>query len=189
MGILGVPLEYLHDVVRTLPRGFTVCELGDQYVTHDTPRRLAKEFYLEQGCSRYESVDGNGRGTITADLNRPLDPFPGRFDLVTDFGTGEHVWNQHQAWKTVHDLCRSGGYIVFDRPTQGYRDHCYWLANECVWQDLAEANNYEIMRLEHHVTTRGELIRGVFLRRDAKKFHVPMQGRYKKLLRPIRALR
>lgn len=183
MGILGGPLEFVRAL--RLPRGFTVCELGDQWITHGTPHRLAREFYEEMGCSRYESIDGNGRGTITADLNRPLDPPPGQFDLVTDFGTGEHVWNQHQAWKTVHDLTRKGGYIVFDRPTQGYQVHCYWLANECVWTDLAAANDYDVERLEHSTTSRGELIRGVFRRRSSKKFRIPQQGRYKKLLRPI----
>lgn len=183
MGILGGPLESL----RALPlqRGFEVCELGDQWITHGTPHRLAREFYEELGCSRYVSIDGNGRGTVTADLNRPLPPGLGTFDLVTDFGTGEHVFNQYQVFKTLHDLCRRGGWIVFDRPTQGYPVHCYWLANECVWNDVAVANGYEVQSLSRSVTSRGELIRGVLRKISGKKFRIPQQGRYKKLLRPI----
>lgn len=185
MGILGQPLAFVHEVAAMLPRGFSVCELGDQWITHGE-RRLAKDYYeMVLGCGRYESIDGNNRGTICADLNRPLDPHPGQFDLVTDFGTGEHVFNQYQVFKTLHDLTRKGGYIVFDRPTQGYPVHCYWNANECVWHDVAHANNYAVLRMEHAETTRGELFRGIFQRRDSKKFHIPQQGRYKKLLRPI----
>lgn len=183
MGILAEPIEFVRGL--GLAPGFRVCELGDQWITSEDPHRLARDFYVRDlGAGEYVSVDGNGRGTITADLNKPL-PYLGEFDLVTDFGTGEHVFNQYQVFKTIHDLCRSQGYIVFDRPTQGYGVHCYWNANECVWQDLAMANNYEILRIERTTTKRGELIRGVFRRLDGKKFHVPQQGRYKKLLRPI----
>lgn len=183
MGILEEPLQFVRDL--RPPRGFHVCELGDQWITTGE-RRLAREFYEELGCGRYVSIDGNGRGTVTADLNVPLHYLQlGQFDLVTDFGTGEHVFNQCQVWKTVHDLTRAGGWIVFDRPIQGYAEHCYYNIHECVIRDLAEVNRYEVVRLERRVTTRGELLRGVLKRLDAKKFHVPNQGRYRKLLRPI----
>lgn len=184
MGILGGPLEYLRQTIARLPQGFSVCELGDQWITHGE-HRLARSFYEELGCGRYESVDGNGRGTITADLNRPLVPWPGEFDLVTDFGTGEHIFDQRQVFKTLHDLTKVGGFIVFDRPTQGYPEHCYWNANECVWRDVARANDYEVVSISRSSASRGELLRGVFLRKSDGKFRVPQQGRYRKLLRPI----
>lgn len=168
-----------------LPPGFSVAELGDQWIT-EGERVLARDWYLgEMRAGRYESIDGNGRGSITADLNRPLRPWPGVFDLVTDFGTGEHVFNQYQVWKTVHDLCRKGGFIVFDRPTQGYPVHCYYNTNECLFEDLARVNRYRVVRFERRATTRGELIRGAWQRLDDKKFHIPQQGRYRKILRPI----
>lgn len=182
MGILGGPLQYIRDL--PLKSGFTVCELGDQWITHGTPHRLAKEFYQELGCGHYESIDGNGRGTRTWDLNLPI-PNLGQFDLVTDFGTGEHIFDQRQVFKTLHLLIKYQGYLVWDRPTQGYGVHCYWNANECVWRDFAAANDYEILKLERSTTSRGELIRGVMVKRGRGKFIVPQQGRYKKLLRPI----
>jgi len=183
MGILKEPLDFI--LTLPLPSKFHVCELGDQWITHEK-RRLAKEFYeQDMGCGRYESIDGNGRGTILADLNYPIRPWPGEFDLVTDFGTGEHVFNQCQVFQTIHLLTRPGGYIVFDRPTDGYQGHCYWNAQECVYEDLAVANNYEVLALDRHNTVRGSLVRGVFRRVAKGKFRVPYQGRYKKLLRPI----
>lgn len=184
VGILAEPLRMLRSL--RLPENFSVCELGDQWITCTDPHVLAREFYeKELRCGRYEAIDGNARGTITADLNKPLRPWPGKFHLVTDFGTGEHVFNQYQVWKTVHDLTMLGGYIVFDRPTQGYGEHCFYNTNECLIRDLAAANNYEILALSGESTKRGELIRGVLRRMDHKKFHIPQQGRYKKLLRPI----
>lgn len=165
-----------------LQKGFSVCELGDQWVTYLTPRMLAKDFFRKLGCGHYISVDGNSRGTVTADLNRPIVPSLGLFDLVTDFGTGEHVFNQYQVWKTVHDLTKHKGYIAFDRPTQGYAEHCFYNTHECLFRDLATANEYEIVRLEHAVTPRGELIRGVFHKAVNGKFRIPQQGRYRKIL-------
>lgn len=182
MGILGGPLEMMRQLV--LPEGFTVCELGDQWIT-EGEHRLSEPFYRELGCSRYESIDGNGRGTITTDLNKPLPPHLKSFDLVTDFGTGEHIFDQRQVFKSIHLLTVRGGYFVFDRPCQGYKGHCYWLADECVWTDFAAANKYEILQMSKKTTSRGELIRGVMRRTAKDKFRVPQQGRYKKILKPI----
>lgn len=183
MGILAEPLDYLRRL--PLPQGFHVCELGDQWITQPE-RRLARDFYCNDlRCKRYESIDGNGRGTILADLNLPIKPWPGHFDLVTDFGTGEHIFNQYQVFVTIHNLMRVGAFFVFDRPTEGYPEHCYWHAQECLFRDVAEQNAYEIILLEKQSTLRGRLIRGVFRRTSPAKFRVPQQGRYKKLLRPI----
>ena len=184
MGVLDHSLEMMRRI--PLQPGFEVVELGDQYITQGE-RRLASDFYRELGCGRYECIEGNGRGSILADLNEPLDPHPGRFDLVTDFGTGEHVFDQRQVFETTHSLIGPGGWWVFDRPSQGYPGHCYWLADECVWRDVAEWNEYEIWELETSRTKRGELIRGVFRRTTQAEvpFRVPQQGRYRKLLRPI----
>lgn len=185
MGILVRPLEMVAGL--GLKPKFAVCELGDQWITHGE-RRLASVDYVKMGCSRYEAIDGNGRGTMTADLNLRLPIHEGwasAFDLVTDFGTGEHVFNQYQVFKTIHDLCKAGGFMVFDRPAQGYEEHCFWLVNECVYRDLAAANGYEVMALENEATTRGKLLRGVMRKATDRKFIIPQQRRYHKLLRPI----
>ena len=180
MGILAEPAQFVREL--KLKKGFAVCELGDQWVTYISPHVLAADYFRELGCGKYVSIDANGRGTLTADLNRPLPQDIGTFHLVTDFGTGEHVFNQAQVWRTVHGLTKQGGYIVFDRPCQGYEGHCFYLTHETLFRDLAAANNYEIVRLERSATPRGELIRGVFRKGGEGKFQTPQQGRYKKIL-------
>lgn len=189
MGILAEPLQFLRDL--GMKRGFTVCELGDQWITCETPHRLAREFYVNDlRCGNYVCIDGNGlSGAKALDLNLPLPKELGVFDLVTDFGTGEHVFDQARVWTSVHYLTKPcGGFIVFDRPTQGYDangGHCYYNTQMCLFEDIAAANEYEIIRLEKGATKRGELIRGVFKKKRKSKFVIPQQGRYKKLLRPI----
>jgi hypothetical protein len=183
MGILAEPAQFVRDL--KLPNGFSVCELGDQWITHETPHRLASKFYKELGCKRYESIDGNGRGTFTYDLNIKWEQKGQRwapFDLVTDFGTGEHIFNQAQVWRTLHVLTKPKGYIVFDRPAAGYPTHCFYLVQEGLIRDLADANRYDVVRLERAQTVRGELIRGVLRKRANTRFAVPQQGRYQKSL-------
>lgn len=185
---MGIHLEPQR-VVRSLrlAPGFRVFELGDQYVTQPSVRP-AVEFYNELGCGGYVSVDGNGRASLLADLNRPLGLDLKPFDLVTDFGTGEHIFDQAAVWRTVHSLCKIGGVICFDRPSGGYPGHCFYLTQRSLFVDIAKANGYKILALEERSTTRGTMVCGAFRRQRKGKFVVPMQGRYAKTLRPLPAL-
>jgi hypothetical protein len=182
MGILKEPAAFV--ACLNLPQGFSVCELGNQMMSGAvaTP---AEPFYRNLGCTRYVSVDGNGRGTVTADLNLSLDRFKlGTFDLVTDFGTGEHIFDQAQVWRSIHDLTTPCGYIVIDRPTEGYSKHCFYLVTHALLQDIAAANDYRIVLMKTVETPRGALVRGIFQApKDMKAFCVPQQGRYQTSLR------
>lgn len=178
MGILAEPASFVQAL--KLPKGFSVCELGDQYVTYETPHRLAEKWYRELGCGRYVSLDANGRGSVSVDLNRKYKLDLGQFDLVTDFGTGEHIFDQANVWRTIHALTKRGGYIAFDRPAEGYPGHCFYLVQETLFRDLADANRYQVIRLEQASTVRGKLWRGVFRKIRDDKFISPQQGRYLK---------
>jgi len=181
MGILAEPAAFVRAL--KLPKGFSVCELGDQWVTYQLPHLLARDFYLQMGAKRYESIDANGRGSITFDLNRKWHGKIGQFDLVTDFGTGEHIFNQAELWRTLHVLTKPGGFIAFDRPAAGYSNHGFYNVHETLFHDLADANRYRVLRLERHPSTRGELLRGVLQKSSGEtKFLAPQQGRYQKAL-------
>jgi hypothetical protein len=189
MGIGPEPAQMLRGL--GLPKGFTVCELGDQFF-HSGDRRApgfwkspAEELYRELGCSRYEAIDGNGRGTITADLNAPLDPHPGKFTLVTDFGTSEHVFDFAQCWRTIHSLCKPRGLIIFEKPVQGYPDHGFYNIHKTFFMDVAVANAYTIDGLCYIKTNRGHHWRGIF-RKTAETPETlvnPQQGKYQRTLK------
>lgn len=180
MGILKEPAGFVKAL--GLPAGFSVCELGDQMMSGGKVPTPAVDFYRSLGCGRYEAIDGNGRGTLTHDLNLPVVSI-GTFDLVTDFGTGEHIFDQAQVWRTIHDLTKPNGYIVFDRPTQGYGDHCFYTITTGLIRDIAAANHYTIERLLTAETPRGALVRGVLRKMSTGSFVIPQQGRYQKDLR------
>lgn len=185
MGIQKEPAAFVASL--PWPKGFSVCELGDQAMCGGEKGVSSRAWYESLGCGRYVSIDGNGRGTFALDLNEPLpvslQPLMESFDLVTDFGTGEHIFDQAQVWRTLHSLTKPGGCIAFDRPAQGYQKHCFYLANECLFQDLAAANRYGVLWLERTTMPRGELIRGVYeLPLHARPFRVPQQSRYREEL-------
>lgn len=167
-----------------LPRGFHVCELGAQELAYGK-RRPACVLYESLGCERYVSIDGNGAGTILHDLNLPLLTL-GMFDLVTDFGTGEHVFDQAQVWRTVHALTKVGGYIGVIRPEQGYPGHCFYRTDECLFYDIAAANGYGVVKVQRIEAKRGSNILAFYQRRHAGGFVVPQQGRYSKTLKRIK---
>lgn len=178
MGILKEPAEFV--TALKLPAGFSVCELGDQWMSGRKKPLLAADWYKSLGCGRYVSVDGNGKATVTHDLNLPLEtPAPiTPFDLVTDFGTSEHIFDQAQVWRTLHRLTKVGGYLVIDRPSQGYPEHCYYRIDPCLLADVARVNRYDVIRLETAKTPRGELVRAVFRKTTDAPFVIPQQGRY-----------
>lgn len=197
MGIGLVNQALLRDVAAKLPPGFSVCELGDQLI-YVSPfkgrgkrgqpkqrwnRAPAEPFWRGLGCGRYETVDANGKASILADLNRPLDPFPGTFDVVTNYGTAEHVFNLAQVWATIHDLAKPGGWIATEQPTQGHVDHGFVCVQPTMIRDMAAANGWVIEHFEVADTPRGQVIRAIMRKTADAAFAYPTQGRYRTALK------
>lgn len=84
--------------------------------------------------------------TELLDLNFDSLPFEhhDRFDVVLNFGTTEHIFNQWNCFKVIHDSLRIGGVIYCIVPMSGYMDHGYYCYTPLFFSDLAKANNYEL---------------------------------------------
>jgi hypothetical protein len=93
--------------------------------------------------------------TTLFDLNvdAPGADLAGKFDLVTNFGTTEHVMNQLQCFRTMHELARVGGIFYHDLPHGGFPDHGYFHYTPRFFEDLARANGYAVEALR---ITQGE---------------------------------
>jgi hypothetical protein len=149
--------------------GRKMLELGNQRILHsfwgkDYNAQIAaqtgKEYYEDRGFLHY-SIDMNGEdGSLPLDLSRPLptDAELGRFDVITNAGTTEHVEplsGQYECFKTIHDLCAPGGLMIHvvpgveDLRSRGYwRYHCNNYYSSEFFRELARANGYRIHRLE-----------------------------------------
>jgi len=69
------------------------------------------------------------------------------FDVVFNFGTTEHVFNQYNCFKALHEAAKPGAFIFHQVPCTGYMDHGYWIYSPRLFTDLAEANDYEVVEM------------------------------------------
>jgi len=92
----------------------------------------------------------HGTNTILFDLNvhAPGPKLSGRFDLVMNFGTTEHVFNQLRSFQTIHDLTKVGGVIYHDLPMAGYVNHAFFRYDPLFFTTVRPANGYESLLVE-----------------------------------------
>ena len=169
---------------------------------------VARLYYeMMFGPYRYMALDMHGTPDSTfVDLNQEYS-CDQEFDLVTNLGTTEHIFNQAQVFKTIHDLTAVNGVMFHGLPHQGQYDHGFFNYQPTFFFDLAAANDYQIIffgllnittrdqREHHHVeaisdeTTYRRLVEQnkiepqaalkVFLRKTKKSsFVMPQQGVY-----------
>lgn len=103
---------------------------------------------FEKAGIKYDAIDiADGYRTTILDLNHsPAPPkFVGAFDLVLNFGTTEHLLNQYNAFKVIHDATKVGGYIVHSLPGTGYSNHGYFTYTPRCFFDIAGYNEYEVV--------------------------------------------
>lgn len=99
----------------------------------------------------------NGFKTQIFDLNvEELPPsLRGQFDLVLNCGTTEHVLNQFNSFRVIHDAVKVGGLIYHALPMTGYLDHGYFNYNPRLFFDLATANQYAIRKFSYGGPDKG----------------------------------
>jgi SAM-dependent methyltransferase len=110
-------------------------------------RSFAGELFARAGLS-YEAVDISPYPrTMAIDLNRGRLPFwrRGRYDLVTNCGTTEHVVNQLNAFQLIHDACKVGGLMYHGVPMAGDFSHGFISYHPKFFTRLQEVNGYEII--------------------------------------------
>jgi SAM-dependent methyltransferase len=81
------------------------------------------------------------------DLNREACPprYRGTFDVVLNFGTTEHIIDQVNCFRVMHDALRVGGVAVHQVPTIGWHGHGYVAYQPLFFDDLIRANGYEFI--------------------------------------------
>ena len=86
--------------------------------------------------------------TISHNLNLPIPlewGFHGRFDVVINNGTGEHVFDQRLFFHTAHLMTALDGIMVHSSPCWGWPDHGFVCHQPTLFLDLAAENKYELL--------------------------------------------
>jgi SAM-dependent methyltransferase len=114
---------------------------------NDLNGTACREYYEEAGVELYLAFDLSGRnGSFKVDLCKDHG-FMAQFDIVTNYGTIEHVNEQYPAFKNVHDLCKEGGIMLHAFPAVGQ-----WPGHGRYYYSLAFA--YELARrAKYHVVS------------------------------------
>ena len=154
---MGVGLSIIDFFNRSISKtigditGKRMTELGDQKIWDsvatkpDGGRVWFKDWIEDRGCHHY-SIDIHGKnGSYALDLSEPLDSFWRRnFDIVTNFGTSEHVEDQYVCWQNIHRLGKSGSVYIHVLPEFGKYplSHCKYFCDKTFFDHLIEENKY-----------------------------------------------
>jgi hypothetical protein len=107
----------------------------------------ARDLYEHLGMT-YACIDVDARfGSLMLDLN--FDELPrehrNRYDLTTNHGTAEHVLNQSNVFKTMHDLTASGGLLLHAVPFTVHLEHGFFNYSVDFFRAMAAANGYQTL--------------------------------------------
>lgn len=121
-------------------------DLLDRMYDGANPRRMAvREFYEIFGINEYMSFDvSDKRADYRFDMNFPI-PLSKQFDVITNFGTGEHVFDVAAYFNNLHCLLRTGGVCLHVVPAYSDLNHGFYNFNPVLFKMMADANAYEIV--------------------------------------------
>jgi hypothetical protein len=118
----------------------------EPYYNGDVPNPVAaRALYRQLGVTEYFSIDlDDERAEFRLNLNEAT-TLPRRFDVITDFGTVEHIFNVANAISLIHNHLQVGGLALHVLPTRGDYNHGFYNFHSTWFRDLAAANHYEIV--------------------------------------------
>ena len=121
-------------------------------MTPEEQKPHTASYFRALGFASYDAIDVNSLyGSMIMDLNvdlREKYAFTQTYDLVTNNGTGEHIFNQYAVMKNMHQLTKVGGMLLFVLPFYNWMNHGFFNFNPLLFTDLAAANGYDVVRVE-----------------------------------------
>ncbi|HEV2187186.1 MAG TPA: hypothetical protein VGR70_08255 [Stellaceae bacterium] len=120
----------------------------DEELTRIADRSFAGDLFRRAGF-RYDAVDyAKFPGIIRLDMN--VDELPekyhGRYKFINNSGTSEHILNQYNVFKIIHDAAAPGALMYHGVPGWGEYEHGIIGYSPKFFWALATANDYEIVR-------------------------------------------
>lgn len=137
------------DYLQPLDNIASMLELGNKRARGQRSYKIA----FQRLGIRHVSVDLNGHdGALKLDLRQPLNL--GTFDVVTNFGTSEHVSDQAAVWRNMVEAVRLDGILVSHTPHSGWTNHGIFYPTVSFYVDLAMLNGFAFERGPEITTTK-----------------------------------
>jgi hypothetical protein len=159
--------------VRTSPPALSRKEIQGQHRLAGTP--MAREIWHWLGAD-YVAIDVDGSADAVAlDLNCDAVSAGERekFQLVTNFGTTEHVANQANAFKIIHDLTAVDGVMVHNVPSHLVNHGLINYSPKFFWA-LSRANDYRIIYLQAQPEDDPQSVHVAFQKQHDFEFVTPL---------------
>lgn len=133
-------------------KSFKMAELGSQNIKGPLKEKIgftvSKDFFESVGVDHI-SFDMTGKQrSLPVDLGTELKDHWGQYDMVTNFYTSEHVRDEYNCFKNIHNLCKLNHLIVCAVPRKNsWPGHCYHYYDIAFFEKLSLACNYDILIL------------------------------------------
>ena len=134
----------------------------------------SRQFWVSLGVD-YAAIDlGGHRDSVALDLNNDEVPTAliGQFDLVVNSGTSEHIANQAQTFRIIHDLTKLGGLMYHEVPA-GSWDHGLFNYTPKFFLLLHKQNDYQQIHLRER-NDQDMTIRIALRKRVLRPFVTPL---------------
>jgi SAM-dependent methyltransferase len=106
-------------------------------------------FFQLLGLTGLQALDVSSyeHAEIIQDMNRPVPAaLHGRFDLIIDGGTVEHVFDVRQSLSNIAHMLAPGGRVIHISPTNNYVNHGFYQLSPTLYFDYYAANRFSDMR-------------------------------------------
>ena len=146
LGPQDIMVTPLHAMARLHPLSRPGLDISSVIAGGTISPSSQKTLYAALGVGQYLSSDNmDERADFLIDLNHPVQGNSRQFDLITNFGTAEHVFNVAQVFVTIHQLLKDDGVVLHILPALGDVNHGFWNIHPTVYFDIARDNGYEIL--------------------------------------------
>jgi SAM-dependent methyltransferase len=128
-----------------------------------------RAFWAALGGLRVETLDvsDHERADHLVDLNQPVPGhFAGRYDLILDGGTLEHIFDTRQAVRNVARMLRAGGRVIHMSPGSNFFEHGFYQFSPTFFFDYYSANGFSDLRCEIGEVPPGDVVYGPWHIRD-----------------------
>jgi hypothetical protein len=134
--------------------------VGQEHFTAQAPP--SQPFWRSLGLD-YMAIDLVGDGVVKLDLNRDGVPpaLQASCDLVVNWGSTEHVANQDNAFRVIHDLTRPSGLMFHFVPSSGIMTHGLVTYTMRFFWHLCRENRYEAITLKLLICPESRIERNV----------------------------
>jgi hypothetical protein len=136
--------ELVRNLFRAFDRPEPAQEMLDRFANW---KGSAQELYVALGFN-FHCIDVDPQfNSIRLDLNFDACPpeHVGKYDFVTNHGTSEHLLNQYNFFKVVHDLTRAGGLMLHAVPFTAHIEHGFFNYQPNFFDALARYNSYKLL--------------------------------------------